>query len=373
MGVAHDIRGQVERAGGRLETTVREIRDAFGVSRLTAARRRDIHEQLRRVDLRIEPPLETCALDDRVAVVDLARRAAAPAPPVRAADPPRLAAGAGGRRNGAPSWVRRRGVIAAAVGVLVVVLLAAVLGSGSDTTPGTPDVAAGVRATGGTPAPDSRRDAVALLTEARASIADDDVAAARRELARIDQAVLAEDADLRARVTRTRALARSAERYIAAEGLAAAGSYAAAHERMLAVAPFRDARARAGVFATRGARDLVARARGVYVRQPGRALGLLTRAEDLDPSLPGIEDLRERAIDRQAELAAPPPPPPPPVPEPAPPAPAASSCDPAYTGACIPVVGYDLDCGDVSATDFRSVGSDPHGFDREGDGYACES
>lgn len=49
------------------------------------------------------------------------------------------------------------------------------------------------------------------------------------------------------------------------------------------------------------------------------------------------------------------------------------SCDPNYSGACIPVVSYDLNCPEVGAKDFYSVGSDPHGFDRDGDGLACES
>ncbi|WP_217914477.1 thermonuclease family protein [Miltoncostaea marina] len=59
-------------------------------------------------------------------------------------------------------------------------------------------------------------------------------------------------------------------------------------------------------------------------------------------------------------------------------APAGSSpgrgrCDPGYTGACIPPAPPDLDCGDVPARRFRSVGSDPHRFDGDGDGIACES
>lgn len=48
------------------------------------------------------------------------------------------------------------------------------------------------------------------------------------------------------------------------------------------------------------------------------------------------------------------------------------NCDPNYTGACIPPYPPDLDCTQISATNFRSVGSDPHGFDGNGDGVACE-
>lgn len=48
------------------------------------------------------------------------------------------------------------------------------------------------------------------------------------------------------------------------------------------------------------------------------------------------------------------------------------SCDPEYEGACIPVGVGDLDCPDVGAQGFRSIGSDPHRFDADGDGVACE-
>jgi hypothetical protein len=52
--------------------------------------------------------------------------------------------------------------------------------------------------------------------------------------------------------------------------------------------------------------------------------------------------------------------------------PAASDCDPSYPDFCIPPPPPDLDCGDVRAS-FTVVGSDPHRFDREGDGVGCES
>jgi micrococcal nuclease len=47
-------------------------------------------------------------------------------------------------------------------------------------------------------------------------------------------------------------------------------------------------------------------------------------------------------------------------------------CDPDYEGACIPPYPPDLDCSEVSASGFRSVGRDPHGFDGDGDGVGCE-
>ena len=50
-----------------------------------------------------------------------------------------------------------------------------------------------------------------------------------------------------------------------------------------------------------------------------------------------------------------------------------SGCNPNYAGACIPNVPYDLDCSDVSATNFRVVGTDVYNFDRDGNGIACES
>lgn len=57
---------------------------------------------------------------------------------------------------------------------------------------------------------------------------------------------------------------------------------------------------------------------------------------------------------------------------PAPSSPARSGCDPNYTGACIPPYPPDLDCGEIAARNFRSIGSDPHNFDVDHDGLACE-
>jgi hypothetical protein len=51
---------------------------------------------------------------------------------------------------------------------------------------------------------------------------------------------------------------------------------------------------------------------------------------------------------------------------------AASTCDPNYTGACVPISAFDLDCPDISQM-VRVVGADIHGFDRDGDGFGCES
>jgi hypothetical protein len=60
-----------------------------------------------------------------------------------------------------------------------------------------------------------------------------------------------------------------------------------------------------------------------------------------------------------------------PVPEEPAPAPEQTGCDPNYTG-CVPNVPYDLDCGDIGFS-IQVIGGDPHGFDRDGDGWGCES
>jgi micrococcal nuclease len=51
----------------------------------------------------------------------------------------------------------------------------------------------------------------------------------------------------------------------------------------------------------------------------------------------------------------------------------ASDCDPSYPGVCIPPYPPDLDCGDIPYRRFDVIGSDPHGFDGDGDGIGCES
>ena len=49
-----------------------------------------------------------------------------------------------------------------------------------------------------------------------------------------------------------------------------------------------------------------------------------------------------------------------------------SRCDPSYPDVCIPPPPPDLNCDDISARNFRVVGSDPHGFDGDNDGIGCE-
>jgi hypothetical protein len=58
-----------------------------------------------------------------------------------------------------------------------------------------------------------------------------------------------------------------------------------------------------------------------------------------------------------------PPPSPPPLP----------ACSSSYPDFCIPPPPPDLDCADVSGTNFTVIGSDPHGFDGNNDGVGCET
>jgi hypothetical protein len=47
-------------------------------------------------------------------------------------------------------------------------------------------------------------------------------------------------------------------------------------------------------------------------------------------------------------------------------------CDPSYPDVCIGPPPPDLNCGDISATNFEVIPPDPHGFDGDGDGIGCE-
>jgi len=49
------------------------------------------------------------------------------------------------------------------------------------------------------------------------------------------------------------------------------------------------------------------------------------------------------------------------------------SCDESYPDVCIAPYPPDLNCGDIGYSNFRVIGSDPHGFDRDNDGIGCES
>ena len=49
------------------------------------------------------------------------------------------------------------------------------------------------------------------------------------------------------------------------------------------------------------------------------------------------------------------------------------SCDESYPDVCIPPYPPDLNCADISYTDFKVVAPDPHRFDGDKDGIGCES
>ena len=49
------------------------------------------------------------------------------------------------------------------------------------------------------------------------------------------------------------------------------------------------------------------------------------------------------------------------------------NCDPSYPDVCIPPYPPDLDCGEIPHKNFRVMGDDRHGFDRDNDGIGCES
>jgi hypothetical protein len=49
------------------------------------------------------------------------------------------------------------------------------------------------------------------------------------------------------------------------------------------------------------------------------------------------------------------------------------NCDPSYPDVCIKSPPPDLNCPDIPNKNFKVIGSDPHGFDRDNDGVGCES
>ena len=47
-------------------------------------------------------------------------------------------------------------------------------------------------------------------------------------------------------------------------------------------------------------------------------------------------------------------------------------CDPSYPTLCILPNSPDIDCSEISYSNFRVLEPDPHGFDRDNDGIGCE-
>ena len=98
-------------------------------------------------------------------------------------------------------------------------------------------------------------------------------------------------------------------------------------------------------------------------------VGLLIALEDseeLPPAEPPVSQPTEPPELPPAQLPAPPPE--------ALPAESPGSCDPSYPDFCIPPRPPDLNCPDIAGYQrpFRVIGRDPHGFDRDGDGWGCE-
>lgn len=50
-----------------------------------------------------------------------------------------------------------------------------------------------------------------------------------------------------------------------------------------------------------------------------------------------------------------------------------TGCDPSYPGQCIPSPPPELDCDDVPFSNFPVLPPDPHDFDRDNDGFGCET
>jgi hypothetical protein len=50
-----------------------------------------------------------------------------------------------------------------------------------------------------------------------------------------------------------------------------------------------------------------------------------------------------------------------------------TGCDLSYPTLCIPPNSPDLDCNQISETNFKVYQPDPHGFDGDKDGIGCES
>ena len=49
-----------------------------------------------------------------------------------------------------------------------------------------------------------------------------------------------------------------------------------------------------------------------------------------------------------------------------------NNCSTAYPDICVADYPPDLNCGDIGYSNFKVIGRDPHGFDRDNDGIGCE-
>ncbi len=308
MGGASTLRDTVEAAGSRLELSVRELRDSFGIVSLTTAGRDRIARELGAVGLRVEPSLGRLGLDERITIVGRRPRLrlvpALPEPehepePVEIApfvpwDPPPR-----------PFWSNRRRTVMAGLGVgLLVILVAAVFGwnVGTDGPPAgsipAPAAAASPPAAVSPPAAaggQGHPKVVASLQRVDDALAQDDTTSARRILSAVNPAVLSADPDLtlQARILRNRI--RFTESYLAATALAEAGRYGEAREMMLVLVPFRDAGVKARLYGVEIAKGLVTQARTEVAARPDHALALLDRAQEIAPALSEITEVRTQA------------------------------------------------------------------------------
>ncbi|HWH32970.1 MAG TPA: hypothetical protein VNU01_09900 [Egibacteraceae bacterium] len=368
------IRHRVEQHGGRLAVSVREIRDTFGLSRLTLAGRQRIITALVDAGLTVDPAFTTAALDDLILLTSahrVARVASAPPLPTEPR-PPRTPAGPAGEAIQPPNGKRptKRFLVIAALAVVALVVVVATLSAPRDetsasTAPGTTPrtIAAATR-----PAPAQR--ARLLLARAERAAARDRLDVAEGYLARVPAEIEAQDPVVAQEIARARVIVDRTRRYLAGERSGRGGRYARAARTMKALGGFRDAPQKARAYSRKHALVLVSQARrDLENDRPGQALAKLGRAEGWSP-LPAISVLRRQVRERQAQLARPTPPEPTTA--------SSSECDPSYQGACLDPSSPDYDCagGSGDGPDYTGpvqvVGPDRFGLDRDGDGYACE-
>jgi hypothetical protein len=395
---ARSLRARVDRAGGRLEISVRTVRDAFGLSRLTATGRSRIASDLRAAGVGVDSRFAGAALDDVIVLtsgvaVPPPPPPAPPAPPGHGPDPRSGQRPAGGPSRPAPrhrpprldppapgtgvraARTRSRGhrvVLAIALGLAGLILLGmfgALVGSGDDTSAGG-GLTAPAATESTTARPDPVTEATRLLALAERAVTQDRPAVAERYLALIPAEAEDGDTGVGPKVARARVLVERTRRYLTATRAAGSGRHAVAARTMRSLGNFRDAPAKDRIYSREVARVLVAQARAdIRNDRPAEALARLERAERWF-ALPAIPSMRSEAEALRAELARPP------APEPA--KSPGSGCDPNYAGACLDPSSSDYDCagGSGNGPDYtgpvRVVGVDRFGLDRDGNGYGCE-
>ena len=94
-------------------------------------------------------------------------------------------------------------------------------------------------------------------------------------------------------------------------------------------------------------------------------------SESISPSQPSAPEEQKQSQSIQEETPLPTMTPQPPVP--VQPTPSEENCDKSYPDVCIPPYPPDLDCGEISYSNFEVLQPDPHRFDGDKDGIGCES